>query len=259
MNRRMKTYKSILFLFIIFFTWLPNYNAYANDFYKEFTNAQEAIEWGKRQSGNYLFSAEQRQLFKEYSYNSRPFNSNLRKGIPFSELSVEEQKRILTLDKAVVYPLVTENIIVYRYANIDFLERIGYSKKEIEENIVGNYFQTVLPTAIEYIQNTGAVGKIYQEPGFLSTTLVKNSVFTHRPIELRIKVRRLKNATYIGYPGMSYYPQELELLFPREEQLRIDSVSFSPNNKIHVEAQLLGPYFLRDGQVLEYEKYILPD
>lgn len=58
---------------------------------------------------------------------------------------------------------------------------------------------------------------------------------------------------------MSYYPQELELLFLREEQLRINSVNFSANNKIHVEVQLLGPYFLRDRQVLEYEKYILPD
>ncbi|HHD1563991.1 TPA: ADP-ribosyltransferase [Enterococcus faecalis] len=84
---------------------------------------------------------------------------------------------------------------------------------------------------------------MYQEPGFLSTTLVKNSVFTHRPIELRIKVRRLKNVTYIGYLGMSCYSKELELIFPREEQLRIDSVSFSTNNKIHVEAQLLGPHF----------------
>lgn len=259
MNKRMKLYQNLIFVFIAFFIGLSNCDVYANNYYKEFTNIQDATEWGKKQSGNYLFSTEQRQAFKSYSYNSQPFNSNLRKRIPFSELSLEEQKQISILDQAVAYPLITENIIVYRYANIDFLERIGYSKKEIEEKIVGNYFQTVLPTAVDYLKNTGVIGKIYQEPVFLSTTLVKNSVFTHRPIELRIKVRRLKNATYIGYYGMSYYPQELELLFPREEQLRIDSVELLSNNKIHIEAQLLGPYFIKDGQILEYEKYILLD
>lgn len=243
MERKIKETKILFCIMFLFFMLVPNSTVLANESFKEFTNAQEATTWGINHSGNYLFSDEQRQMFKDYTYNSRPFNSNLRKGIPFSDLSIEEQKRISILDEAVVYPLITENIIVYRYANIDFFERLGYSLQEIEENICNNYFQTVLPTAADYLKNTGIVGKIYQDPGFLSTTLVRNSVFTHRPIELRIKVRKWKNATFLGYYGMSFYPQELELLFPRDEKLRVENISLSSNNKIVIETQILGPYF----------------
>ncbi|MGM0145314.1 C3 family ADP-ribosyltransferase [Enterococcus sp. AZ153] len=243
MERKIKETKILFCIMFLFFMLVPNSTVLANESFKEFTNAQEATTWGINHSGNYLFSDEQRQMFKDYTYNSRPFNSNLRKGIPFSDLSIEEQKRISILDEAVVYPLITENIIVYRYANIDFFERLGYSLQEIEENICNNYFQTVLPTAADYLKNTGIVGKIYQDPGFLSTTLVRNSVFTHRPIELRIKVRKWKNATFLGYYGMSFYPQELELLFPRDEKLRVENISLSSNNKIVIETQMLGPYF----------------
>lgn len=107
--------------------------------------------------------------------------------MPFVNLSLEEQKRISILDEAVAYPLITENIIVYRYANIDFFWTTWLF---CTRNTCNNYSQTVLLTALDYFKNTGIVGKIYQDPCFLSTTLVKNSVFTHRPIELRIKVRK---------------------------------------------------------------------
>ncbi|MBO1101406.1 ADP-ribosyltransferase [Enterococcus hirae] len=254
MNRLIRENRILLFITFVFLLILPNSTVLANDNFKEFTNAQEARSWGINHSGNYLFSDEQRQTFRDYTYNSRPFNSNLRKGIPFVNLSLEEQKRISILDEAVAYPLITENIIVYRYANTDFFERLGYSVQEIKENICNNYSQTVLPTALDYLKNTEIVGKIYQDPGFLSTTLVKNSVFTHRPIELRIKVRKWKNATFLGYSGMSFYPQELELLFPRDEKLRVENISLSSNNKMIIETQMLGPYFMENGKIVEYEE-----
>lgn len=247
MKRIIKKNKISLCIMFVFFMIIPNSTVLANEIFKEFTNAQEATTWGINHSGNYLFSDEQRQTFKDYTHNSHSFNSNLRKGIPFSNLSIEEQKRISILDKAVAYPLITENIIVYRYANIDFFVRLGYSLQEIEENICNNYFQTVVSTAADYLKNTGIVGRIYQDPGFLSTTLVRNSVFTHRPIELRIKVRKWKNATFLGYHGMSFYPKELELLFPRDEKLRVENISLSSNNKIMIETQMLGPDFYENG------------
>ena len=213
--------------------------------YKEFTTPQQARDWGKQHYSIYLFSEAQKKAFNAYSKNSSPYNKQLRNGVSLSDLSKEEQDRIAVLDHALSYAIIPENIIVYRYANTDFLRRLGYSQEEITEHVYNYQTHKLNTQAADYLNQTKIVGRIDTDPGFLSTTLVKGTVFTHRPIELRIRVRRLVMGTYISLPGIGFFNQELEVLFPRQRQLQVLSVRMEAN-KLRIEVQMLGPYYAKN-------------
>lgn len=240
---------NILFIFCLFFSFVGNviasdltgYKDWYDEDYRTFSDGNDALQWGNKLYQGSKFTAEEQQIIYQYSTGSTIFNSKLRSGTPFDELPKDEQMKINLLDSALKKFIVFEKVRVYRYENINLLERIGYSKEILYKDIYSNTKFT--PQAEEYLKDI--TQRTYTDKGFMSTTLVKNALFHYRPIELVIKVPKYSDATFIARSGFTGFIHEYELLFPRNRTLHFEGFTISPDRKkLTLYAKMSGPLWI---------------
>lgn len=224
---------------------------YIDEGYREFTNGDEALEWGNRWLRGSIFSDDERDVIYEYSKRSWRFNQGLRSGKKLGELPEEEQKLIKRLDKAVgKFPLF-EKLYLYRHVGIDVLESM-YGRKALE----GTYTEEeevdslgVKHTKIRFTSKIRSLLKDikkrrYIDPGFMSTTMVKDSVFSGRPIVLKIKIPQYTTGLFIAMGRFTYFIKEYEILFPRNRTLFFEGYDLSEDrSRLTLYAKMKGPWW----------------
>lgn len=218
-------------------------DGYIDDGYRQFFSGSEALGWGDTWTGGFRFSEEERNTILLYSRNSSLFNIKLRNGWKLENIPLEEQDRIRALDRILVKYIIFEKIMVYRYAHIEVLEKM-YAKRIISEIFVDGKFT---PKAEEVLKDIRR--RQYTDPGFMSTTLIQNAVFSGRPIELQIKVPKYVNGLSIARRGLTFYIREYEVLFLRGRTLFFEGYKISKDRtKITLYAKMKGPlWYVRDN------------
>ena len=154
-------------------------------------------------------------------------NDKLRDGKPLDSLSSEQKEKVKKLDSALSKTIIFENLTTYRYEKLGFITRLIDSKFFFEHVYKNGKF--VEGAAERYLSTL--MGKHYKDYGFLSTTLIKDSVFQTRPVELIIKVPRLNDAMFVSMPELAAFSTQYELLFPRDKVLKIGSVHISEDRR----------------------------
>lgn len=215
--------KKVILCITILFTILQ---ANDNQIYREFKNGQDTIKWWKTLYPKLLLSGEEIKIINSYTFgNFSLINSKLRSGNPVSSLDENQKKMVKTLDEALSKTIVFENLLVYRYEGLGFISRLfgGDFIKKIYQN--GSFTKNA-KHQLEEIN-----GKVYKDYGFMSTTMIRNSVFHSRPIELIIKVPKYSSALYVSLKELATFQTQYELLFPRGSVLKIEKYEFSNDNK----------------------------
>lgn len=224
---------------------------YVDEGYREFSNEKEALEWGNSWLRGSIFSNDEKEVILQYSKTSWTFNEKLRKGKKLEELPEEEQKLIKRLDKAVgKFPLF-EKMYLYRYVGIYVLESMygqgalsGTYTEEIETDTLGMEhkrirFNEKIKDLLKDIRR-----RRYVDPGFMSTTMVRNAVFSGRPIELKIKVPLYTTGLFIARDGYTLFIPECEILFPRGRTLFFEGYELSDDGKrLTLYAKMKGPWW----------------
>lgn len=224
---------------------------YIDEGYREFLTEKEALEWGNRWLRGSIFTKEEQVVILQYSKTSWTFNEKLREGRKLEELSEKEQGLIKRLDRAVgKFPLF-EQLILYRYVGLYVLESV-YGREALK----GTY------TEYEEIDSLGMKHKKikfnekiksllrdirkrrYVDPGFMSTTMVRNAVFSGRPIELKIKIPKYTTGLFIAREGYTLFIPECEILFPRGRTLFFEGYDLSEDGKrLTLYAKMKGPWW----------------
>lgn len=224
---------------------------YIDEGYREFLSGEEALEWGNRWLRGSIFTKEEQDVILQYSKTSWTFNKKLREGVKLESLSKEEQELIKKLDKAVGKFPIFEKIIVYRYAKIDVLGSmygqgalISTYTEEIETDTLGIEhkrirFNEKIKDLLKDIKK-----QKYIDPGFMSTTMLREAVFSGRPIELKIKVPLYTTGLFIAREGFTLFIPEYEILFPRNRTLFFEGYDLSEDGKrLTLYAKMKGPWW----------------
>ena len=125
-----------------------------------------------------------------------------------------------------VMPYIFENFIVYRYEKLGFFTRLIPSDTVFSKIYKDGKF---LDGAEEYLNKL--INKRYKDYGFMSTTMIRNSVFQDRVVELRIKAPRLSKAVFVSIKDLAAFDSQYELLFPRGKILSLESYEISSDRK----------------------------
>ncbi|MEY8463530.1 ADP-ribosyltransferase [Streptococcus merionis] len=183
---------------------------------------------------NVVFTEAEKQIMYDYTYNkATPINSSIdaAKG-EIATLNPELQEEIALLDQATHKMTIPWDIIVYRYVYQSFLLDLGLTEEDLANYYVNGQFA---PEILDRI----VPGTLYTKYSFMSTTALKNGAMTHRPIELRIRVNRGSQAAFVE--PYSYFPSELEFLFPRESTLEVIGAYLSEDHKrLNIEVNFKG-------------------
>ncbi len=209
--------------------------------YREFTKGQDAIDWWNSIYGINVFTKQEQEIIYEYTFGDFfMINDHLRAGKPVSTLTDVQKSKVAQLDEALSKTYIFDNFIVYRYERLAFLLRL------IKEEVVFSqvYKGGVFLEDAEKVLDT-LVTKRYQDYGFMSTTMIKNSVFQDRVVELHIKAPKQTKAAFVSIKGLAAFETQYELLFPRNKILTIESYKISDDRKritINVQMQPLCIY-----------------
>ncbi|MCE3037988.1 ADP-ribosyltransferase [Helicobacter anatolicus] len=217
--------------------------------YKKFYSGNEAIAWWSNLYSGLKLSEEEKKTIYSYTYgNFVVINSKLRSGDPLSSLNNEQKQMVAILDKALSKTIIFEDTLTYRYEDLSFLSRL------LGQDIVFSHIYKdgkFLDSATSYLDSIK--NKRYQDYGFMSTTLIKNSVFQHRAIELVIKVPKYSLTMFVSIKGLAAFPSQYELLFPRDRILTIEDYKISEDRKkISILVTMDGPCYL--GKPCEVKK-----
>lgn len=204
---------------------------------KEFTNLNEASEWGNKLIKEAKYSSSDKMAIYEYTKNSSVINEPLRKSNgSIDNLPPLLQEKILKLDNVVNKTSTPDQLIVHRLLNLDYLTSIdGFTNEDfhnLQNKNDGKYDKQVV-NKLNNIMNS----KIYRENGYSSTQLVKGAALAGRPIELKLELPKGTKAAYIDSKDLTAYPGQQELLLPRGTEYAINKVYLSENEKrIIIEA-----------------------
>ncbi|EIJ4040983.1 hypothetical protein K9T45_000770 [Campylobacter jejuni] len=238
--------KKIIFLFLFLGFQL---SLIANDAsYKQFKSGQDAINWWLRLYGNNILNQEEKNIVYQYTYGDFvTINNKLRNGEGLYSLDEKQKDMVNKLDKALKKTIIFEDMIVYRYENLSFVFRLmdkGYFSKIYKDG----KFTEKAKTYLELISH-----KKYRDYGFMSTTVIRNSVFQSRPVELVIKVPKYSDALFVSLKGLAAFNTQYELLFPRNRVLTIESYEISKDRKrLTIYVKMTGPCYI--NQPCEVEK-----
>lgn len=224
---------------------------YIDEGYREFLTEKEALEWGNRWLRGSIFTKEEKNVILQYSKTSWTFNEKLREGKKLGELSEEEQELIKRLDKAVgKFPLF-EELYLYRYTGIYVLESMygqgalrGTHDEYEETDSLGIKHKKIKFN--EKIKNLlkDIKKRRYIDPGFMSTTMVRNAVFSGRPIELKIKIPKYTTGLFMARDGYTLFIPECEILFPRGRTLFFEGYDLSEDgSRLTLYAKMKGPWW----------------
>lgn len=243
--------KLLCITFIVLYTFC--FSKASTDFntagYKKFYKGYQAINWWTTLYDGLILTSEEKSTIYSYTYgNFVLINNKLRSGDPLSSLNDEQKHMVAILDKALSKTIIFENILTYRYESLSFLSRL------LEDSIIFTHIYKngkFLDTAKDYLDSIKT--KRYQDYGFMSTTLIQNSVFQHRVIELVIKVPKYSLAMFVSLKDLAAFPTQYELLFPRDRILTIEDYKISKDRKkISILVTMDGPCYL--GQLCERKK-----
>lgn len=196
--------------------------------YREFKSGEEAIKWYKQLYEGIKFTQEDKDIVKFYTDGHFVLiNQTLRNGNPLEKLTKEEQEQVKKLDEALSKTIVFQDLITYRYETLGLLTRL-YDKEafELQKIYTSGKFT---PEARHLLE--GLSGKKYKDYGFMSTTVIRNSTFQTRPIELVIKVPRFSHALFASLKDFAAFPTQYELLFPRDRLLIFEKYEVSKDMK----------------------------
>ncbi len=214
------------------------------DHYREFYTGQDAINWWSRLYAGLKFPEDEREAIFNYTFGYYfAINDKLRNAKGIESLNEKEKQMLTTLDRALSKTIIFENFIVYRYENLSFLTRLINKDFFFRHIYINGKFQK---GAAERYLNT-LIDKKYKDYGFMSTTMMRNSVFQTRPIELVIKVPKLVDATFVSMPGLAVFQTQYELLFPRNRILTIETYKISDDRKkITIYTKMRGVCYFPD-------------
>lgn len=217
---------------------------YIDDGYLQFFSGEDALRWGNASVSGFLVTPEERDVILNYSLRSDLFNNKLRDGWKLEDIPPVEQAGIKALDKILMKFILFEKIFVYRYAKIEVLEKI-YGKETVEKIFIGGKFT---PQAEEVLKDIRK--RQYTDPGFMSTTLIQNAVFSGRPIELQIRVPKYVNGLSIARKGFTFFVPEYEILFLRGRSLSFKGYKISKDrSRLILYAKMKGPlWYVRDSK-----------
>ncbi|MCE3047636.1 ADP-ribosyltransferase [Helicobacter kayseriensis] len=209
--------------------------------YKKFYSGNEAITWWSNLYNGLKLSEEEKKTIYSYTYgNFVVINNKLRSGDPLSSLSSEQKQMVAILDKALSKTIIFEDTLTYRYEDLSFLSRL------LGQDVVFSHIYKdgkFLDSAKSYLDPIKS--KRYQDYGFMSTTLIRNSVFQHRIVELAIKVPKYSLAMFVSIKGLAAFSTQYELLFPRDRILTIEDYKISEDRKkISILVAMDGPCYL---------------
>lgn len=194
--------------------------------YRKFKSGDEAEKWWRALYQNLHLTKEEIATINSYTFGDfSSINGRLRSGESLSSLNETQKKMVNILDKALSKTIIFENIITYRYESLSFLTRL-YSEDYFKKIYKDGSFTKDAKHHLETINK-----KKYKDYGFMSTTLVRDSVFQTRQIELVIKVPKYTDALYVSLKELAAFPTQYELLFPRNRVMEIDSYEISDDNK----------------------------
>lgn len=90
----------------------------------------------------------------------------------------------------------------------------------------------------------------YIDPGFMSTTMLKDAVFGGRPIELRIKIPLYTTGLFIARGNFTFFIKEYEILFPRGRTLFFEGYDLSKDgSRLTLHAKMKGPWwYINEGK-----------
>ncbi|HFX4773357.1 TPA: ADP-ribosyltransferase [Streptococcus pyogenes] len=152
------------------------------------------------------------------------------KGLVYPRAELRDQ--VAQLDAATHRLVIPWNIVVYRYVYETFLRDIGVSHADLTSYYRNHQFDPHILCKIK-------LGTRYTKHSFMSTTALKNGAMTHRPVEVRICVKKGAKAAFVE--PYSAVPSEVELLFPRGCQLEVVGAYVSQDQKkLHIEAYFKG-------------------
>ncbi|HEQ1603017.1 TPA: ADP-ribosyltransferase [Streptococcus pyogenes] len=186
--------------------------------------------WGK---GLIYPRAEQEAMAAYTCQQAGPINTSLDKAKgELSQLTPELRDQVAQLDAATHRLVIPWNIVVYRYVYETFLRDIGVSHADLTSYYRNHQFDPHILCKIK-------LGTRYTKHSFMSTTALKNGAMTHRPVEVRICVKKGAKAAFVE--AYSAVPSEVELLFPRGCQLEVVGAYVSQDQKkLHIEAYFKG-------------------
>ncbi|WP_104696968.1 MULTISPECIES: ADP-ribosyltransferase [unclassified Helicobacter] len=244
-----KLFCVILILILHTFCFSKDFMEFETTGYKKFYNGNEAINWWSNLYSGLKLSEEERATIYSYTYgNFVIINNKLRSGDPLFSLNEDQKKMVAILDKALSKTIIFEDTLTYRYEDLSFLSRL------LGQDVVFTHIYKngkILDSAKSYLDSLK--NKRYQDYGFMSTTLIKNSVFQHRIIELVIKVPKYSLAMFVSIKGLAAFPSQYELLFPRDRILTIEDYKISEDRKkISILVAMDGPCYL--GKPCEIKK-----
>ncbi|AJC95801.1 ADP-ribosyltransferase [Staphylococcus hyicus] len=204
---------------------------------KEFTNLNEATEWGNKLIKEANYSSSDKTAIYEYTKNSSVLNEPLRNSNGLIDnLSPTLQDKIRKLDSVINKTSTPEQIIVHRLLNLDYLTSIdGFTDEDFHnlQNTNDGKYDKQIVNKLHNMMNS----KIYRENGYSSTQLVKGAALAGRPIELKIELPKGTKAAYIDSKDLTAYPGQQELLLPRGTEYAINKVYLSDDEKrIIIEA-----------------------
>lgn len=179
------------------------------------------------------FTEAEKKMMYQYTYASAsPINLALDQVMgDTSQLDAQLQQSVALLDSATHKLTIPWNIIVYRYVYETFLTELGISKEDLARYYYDKTFDPQILSAIK-------PGTHYTKQGFMSTTAIKNAAMPHRSVELRIRVPQGSQAAFVQ--PYSFYPYEMELLFPRQCTLEIIGANLSDDHtRLLIETRLL--------------------
>ncbi|MGT2933333.1 ADP-ribosyltransferase [Streptococcus catagoni] len=237
MNKRI--YKLILTLLCGLFLFFGQNSIFATSPYDEtesvvFEGQQSYFKFNDRDITKYIvnnrwaknivFTEAEKKMMYAYTYNqATPINSEIdRVKGDIKQLAPDLQEKIALLDQATHRMTLPWNIILYRYVYENFLLDIGISQSDLEKYYVNKQFN---PEILREI----VAGTHYSKYSFMSTTAIKDAAMAHRPIELKLRVKRGAHAAFVE--PYSYFPSELEFLLPRGGQLEVIGAYLSEDKK----------------------------
>lgn len=225
---------------------------YIDEGYREFLTEEEALQWGNRWLRGSIFTKEEKDVILQYSKTSWTFNEKLREGEKFEKLPKEEQALIKRLDRAVSKFPLFEDLYLYRYTGTYVLESmygrgalVGTYTEETETDTLGlehkkiKFNKKKIKDLLKDIKK-----RRYIDPGFMSTTMVRNAVFSGRPIELKIKIPKYTTGLFMARSGFTLFIPECEILFPRGRTLFFEGYDLSEDGKrLTLYAKMKGPWW----------------
>ncbi|MGE6963893.1 ADP-ribosyltransferase [Bacillus thuringiensis] len=182
----------------------------------------EFAKWEKR------LIDDQKVAIREYTKNANPINTYLRENAGNLGSNPNLNKTISNMDAGLQTAVINDNVRVYRGT---------------DGIIFGDAYQTSLingSTVDLQILNdlqSEFMGKSIIEHGYLSTSLVNDTLFMARPVLLELKIPKGTPAGYVD--KLSYYPGQFEIILPRNTTYKITNINIINNKQVKIEAEVL--------------------